>query len=377
MLISILIAGDLIPYERTVPLFEAHKTDCLFGDILSLIKESDFSVVNLEAPIVLDKPTPIRKSGPNLYASLAAMEVVKDAGFDMLTLANNHFRDQGQSGVCNTISSADSIGLNYVGGGKNLEEARKISYQRIKDKIFAFINVCEQEYSIAEDEYGGSNPYDLINIHKDIVEAKKRADYVILIIHGGIEHYPLPSPRMKREYRFFVELGADVVINHHQHCCSGYEVYQGKPIFYGLGNFCFDLKVYRNNGMWDKGWLVRLLFEDNNIGFSLFPIQQCANTPNVQLLESDAFSSTLNKLNQIIDDDRQLEEEYEKWATKKTKQRISQLNAFGTKYFDRLYKRGLFGTLYNTQRLYLIKNLLYCESHLDVIKRILKLNIKN
>ena len=376
MLISILIAGDLIPYERTVPLFEAHKTDCLFGDILSLIKESDFSVVNLEAPIVLDKPTPIRKSGPNLYASLAAMEVVKDAGFDMLTLANNHFRDQGQSGVCNTISSADSIGLNYVGGGKNLEEARKISYQRIKDKIFAFINVCEQEYSIAEDEYGGSNPYDLINIHKDIVEAKKRADYLILIIHGGIEHYQLPSPRMKREYRYFVELGADVVINHHQHCCSGYEVYQGKPIFYGLGNFCFDLKVYRNNGLWDKGWLVRLLFEDNNIGFSLFPIQQCANTPNVQLLESDAFASTLDKLNQIIDNDRQLEEEYEKWVTKKTKQRISQLNAFGTKYFDRLYKRGLFGTLYNTQRLYLIKNLLYCESHLDVLRRILKLNIK-
>jgi poly-gamma-glutamate synthesis protein (capsule biosynthesis protein) len=122
---------------------------------------------------------------------------------------------------------------------------------------------------------------------------------------------------------------------------------------------------------------VRLLFEDNNIGFSLFPIQQCANTPNVQLLESDAFASTLDKLNQIIDNDRQLEEEYEKWVTKKTKQRISQLNAFGTKYFDRLYKRGLFGTLYNTQRLYLIKNLLYCESHLDVIKRILKLNIKN
>ncbi|HKM12699.1 MAG TPA: CapA family protein [Bacteroidales bacterium] len=376
MLISILIAGDLVPHERTVPLFEAHKTDYLFGDILSLIRESDFSVVNFEAPIILDKLTPIRKSGPNLYSSLAAMEVVKDAGFDMITLANNHFRDQGQSGVCNTLSCADSIGLNYVGGGKNLEEARKISYQCIKDKIFAFINVCEHEYSIAEDEYGGSNPYDLINIHHDIIEARKRADYVILIIHAGIEHYPLPSPRMKREYRYFVELGADVVINHHQHCCSGYEVYQGKPIFYGLGNFCFDLKVYRNNGMWDKGWLVRLLFEDNNIGFSLFPIQQCANTPNVRLLESDAFASILDNLNQIIGDDRLLEEEYEQWVTKKTKQRISQLNAFGNKFFDKLYKRGWLGNLHSIQRLYLIKNLLYCESHLDVLRRILKLNIK-
>jgi hypothetical protein len=377
MLISILVAGDLVPSERTLPLFEAHKTDYLFGDILSLIKESDFSVVNFEAPIVLDEPTPIRKSGPNLYASLATMQVVKDAGFNLVTLANNHFRDQGQLGVCNTLSCADSMGLYCVGGGKNLEEARKISCQRIKDKIFAFINVCEQEYSIAEDEYGGSNPYDLINIHKDIVEAKKIADYVILIIHGGIEHYPLPSPRMKREYRYFVELGADVVINHHQHCYSGYEVYRGKPIFYGLGNFCFDLKTYRTNGMWDKGWIVRLLFEDDDIGFSLFPIQQCANTPNVQLLESDAFASTLNKLNQIIGDDILLEEEYEKWVTKKTKQRISQLNAFGNKYFDKLYKRGWLGRLHSTRRLYGIKDLLYCESHLDVIKRILKLNIKN
>ncbi|NMB36516.1 MAG: CapA family protein [Bacteroidales bacterium] len=377
MLISILVAGDLVPHERTVPLFEAHKTVYLFGDVLSLIQESDFSVVNFEAPIVLDKPTPIKKTGPNLYASLATIEVVKDAGFDLLTLANNHFRDQGQAGVCNTLSSADSIGLNYVGGGKNLKEARKVFYQHIKDKIFAFINVCEQEFSIAEDGYGGSNPYDLINIHHDIVEAKKKADYVIMIIHGGIEHYQLPSPRMKREYRYFVELGADVVINHHQHCYSGYEIYRDKPIFYGLGNFCFDLKVLRNNGMWDKGWLVKLMFEDNKIGFTLFPILQCADFPNVQLLERDAFSSTLDKLNKIISDDNLLEEEYDKWATKKAKRMISRLNPFGNKYFDKLYKRGWLGNLHGTKRLYFTKCLLYCESHLDIIKRILKLKIKS
>jgi hypothetical protein len=81
-------------------------------------------------------------------------------------------------------------------------------------------------------------------------------------------------------------------------------------------------------------------------------------------------------LNQIIGDDRLLEEEYEQWVTKKTKQRISQLNAFGNKFFDKLYKRGWLGNLHSIQRLYLIKNLLYCESHLDVLRRILKLNIK-
>jgi hypothetical protein len=60
MLISILIAVALVPHERTIPLFEAHKIEYLFGDILSLIQGSDFSVVNFEAPIVLDTPTPIK-----------------------------------------------------------------------------------------------------------------------------------------------------------------------------------------------------------------------------------------------------------------------------------------------------------------------------
>ncbi len=69
--------------------------------------------------------------------------------------------------------------------------------------------------------------------------------------------------------------------------------------------------------MWDKGWIVRLLFDDDNIEFSLFPIQQCADTPNVRLLERDAFSSTLDKLNQIISNDRLLEEEYENGLPKR------------------------------------------------------------
>lgn len=374
MSISILIAGDIVPYERTEKFFRQKNSTGLFEkEVNSLISNSDFSIINFETPIILENSeTPIKKSGPNFHSFPEALDTLKDVGVNMITLANNHFRDQGQNGVENTLDYADTIGIKYVGGGKNINQARQISFQRIKEKTFSFINVCEQEWSIADKEYGGSNPYDIINIHHDIVEGKQKADYVILIIHGGIEHYQLPSPRMKKEYRYFVELGADAVVNHHQHCFSGYEIYQGKPIFYGLGNFCFDRKAYKKNGMWDEGLVLNLFFDDDYVKFEIFPIQQCGDTPNVRMLEKNAFKNRLQELNDIIQDDNKLEAEYVKWVLSKSKQRISQLNAFGNKYFDKIYKRGWLGRLYSNKRIYIIKDLLHCESHIDSIKYMLK-----
>lgn len=368
MAVNIIFAGDLVPYDRTKTLFFEKKTGFLFGDVIPTIKNADYSVVNYEAPVVMGKGNPIKKSGPHLSSSYQTMEVVKEAGFDMITLANNHFRDQGQVGVKDTLDSARKLGLDYVGGGEKLAEAKKTKFVTIKNIKFAFLNFCEQEYSIATDNYGGSNPYDIIDITKAIQEAKGLADFVILIIHGGIEHYQLPSPRMKKEYRFFVDVGADVVINHHQHCFSGYEIYQGKPICYGLGNFCFDRAVYRNNGMWDKGFLARLSFAEEQIGLSIVPYSQCGEEPNVKVLEDGAYDVKISGLNDIISDDVGLMSAYQNLVATKQKKMLTQMNAFGNVLFDKLYKKGYLGNLHKKKRVYVIKDLLYCESHLDVLK---------
>jgi len=368
MAVNIIFAGDLVPYDRTKTLFFEKKTGFLFGDVIPTIKNADYSVVNYEAPVVMGKGNPIKKSGPHLSSSYQTMEVVKEAGFDMITLANNHFRDQGQVGVKDTLDSARKLGLDYVGGGEKLAEAKKTKFVTIKNIKFAFLNFCEQEYSIATDNYGGSNPYDIIDITKAIQEAKGLADFVILIIHGGIEHYQLPSPRMKKEYRFFVDVGADVVINHHQHCFSGYEFYKGKPICYGLGNFCFDKVAYRNNGMWDKGFLAQLAFAEDQIGLSIIPYSQCGDEPNVKKLESGAYDDKISELNNFISDDVRLMTAYQNLVATKQKKMLSQMNAFGNTIFDKLYKKGYLGNLHKKKRVYVIKDLLYCESHLDVLK---------
>ena len=368
MAINIIVAGDVVPSDRTVPLFKDKKTEYLFGEVMPVLKESDYAVVNFEAPVVIDKGNPIKKSGPNLAAPPQTMEVIKEAGFNMITLANNHFRDQGRTGVMDTLHSAVKVGLDYVGGGENLAEAQKTKYVTIKDKKFAFLNFCEQEYSIATEKYGGSNPYDIINITRLIQEAKATADYVILIIHGGIEHYPLPSPRMKKEYRFFVDAGADAVINHHQHCFSGYEFYKGKPICYGIGNFCFDMPKYINNGLWDKGYLAKLTIDEGQISLSRIPYSQCFEEPRVRLLEESAFEEKLSELNAIISDEAQLLTSYQNLIAKEQKKMLTLMNVFGNKVFDKLHKMGYLGGLYKKNRLYVAKDLVTCESHYDILK---------
>ena len=368
MAINIIIAGDVVPSDRTVPLFKERKTELLFGEIMPILKEADYAVANLEAPVVINQGNPIKKSGPNLAAPPQAMEVIKEAGFNMITLANNHFRDQGQTGVMDTLNSAVKVGLDYVGGGETLAEAQKTKYVLLKDKKFAFLNFCEQEYSIATDKYGGSNPYDIINIDKTIQEAKVTADYVILIIHGGIEHYQLPSPRMKKEYRFFVDAGADAIINHHQHCFSGYEIYKGKPICYGLGNFCFDMPKYRNNGLWDKGFMAQLSFDEDQIVLSRIPYSQCDEEPRVRLLEEGAYDEKFSELNAIISDEVQLKTSYQNLVAKQQKKMLSHMNFFGNRIFDKLYKMGYLSGLYKKSRLYVAKDLISCESHYDILK---------
>lgn len=189
--------------------------------------------------------------------------------------------------------------------------ASQILYKSINDKTLAVINCCEHEFSIASDEHGGSNPLNPIQQYNAIIEARKHADYVLVIVHGGHEMWQLPSPRMVEIYHFFIDAGADAVVNHHQHCFSGYETYKSKPIFYGLGNFCFENKGFYE-GLWEYGYMVNIHF-CANIEYELIPYEQCKNRPAVVLRKDrSAFEKEVRLLNEIIADKKRLKDETEK-----------------------------------------------------------------
>ena len=314
--IKIFISGDFAPINRVSDIINQGKYDSLYNDILPLIKEADISITNLECPLIEDG-TPIEKTGPNLKANTNSIEAIKFAGFNLVTLANNHMMDYGTDGLKSTINICNENNIDYIGAGYNITDAQKIKYFEIKNKKIAFINCCENEWSTTMGDYPGCNPLNEIDIYNQIKEAKIKSDYIILIIHGGHEMYEYPSPRMKKLYHWFIDLGADAVIGHHSHCFSGFEIYNNRPIVYGLGNFIFDYYPLYLNSIWNFGAVAVLVINDNNINIELLPYSQCNEKAEINLLTEQEKQNWYNKeiiyKQEIIKNDNLLINEFNKF----------------------------------------------------------------
>lgn len=361
---KVLIAGDYCPRDRVAKSIEANDFELVFSQVQSLTKEADYSIVNFECPVVSGTAKPIEKQGPNLCCTPKGIDALKWAGFKCVTLANNHFLDYGVEGVKETLRELEKKNIEYVGGGVNLTEAQKILYKEIDGKILAIINCCEHEFSIATDTTAGSNPLNPVRQYNAIVEAKTKADFVLAIVHGGHEHFQLPSPRMVETYRFFIDAGVDAVVNHHQHCFSGYETYKGKPIFYGLGNFCFD-SFGKTTKKWNEGYAVTIEFSQNKTTFSLHPYKQCDEKPEVQLLAADAYSEKIEKLNKIISDPLALSSEVGAYYARCAEDYGNIFEPFYCRYYLGAKHRGWVPSLVSKKRQLAAYNFIICEAHRD------------
>lgn len=367
---KIIVAGDYCPLNRVADVLEEQGYEDVLGTIKGIVREADYSIVNLECPVVERKAIPIEKCGPNLKCSNRGIEALKWAGFDCVTLANNHFYDFGDIGVQDTLFALQNNKIDFVGGGMDLIEASEVLFKKINDKVLAIVNCCEREFSIATECSGGANPLNPIQQYNSIIQAKKRADYVIVIVHGGFEHYQLPSIRMQETYRFFIDAGADAVINHHQHCYSGYEVYNEKPIFYGLGNFCFDWKGKRND-KWNEGFMV-LLDLNEKISFEVIPYNQCDSKPSIVLIsEKDVFFESLNSLNSIISNQTVLKSCVKKYLQETYRNYIFCFETFYNRYTKKYMEKGVIPSNIRKKRLALI-DFIGNESHYEKIMETIK-----
>jgi len=362
---KIIIAGDFCPKDRVAERIEHSDYNDLFCPVKELTEKVDYSIVNLECPIVIRSSSPIEKCGPNLKCSDKVVDALKIMGFNGVTLANNHFLDFGESGVIDTLNVLHTNNIDSVGGGKNLFEASKILYiERCGQKV-AIINCCEHEFSIATDSSAGANPLNVIHQHYSIQEAKKNADYVIVIIHGGWEHFQYPSLRMQEAYRFFIDSGADAVINHHQHCFSGYEIYNNKPIFYGLGNFCFDWNGKRQS-KWNEGYIVELEL-GNKVSFILYPYNQCDKEPKIEFLSDNTiFDEKIKEINDTIRDKEKLRQVIEDYLEKEFKNYVFCFEPFYNKYTNKLFWRGVMPSFIERRRTALI-DYVGNESHYEKV----------
>lgn len=360
-------------------------------DVKETISSSDFSIVNLETSITCEVNQPIVKSGPVIVSDARVLDLVKYIGFDGLTLANNHFGDLGARGVVENIELIKASGLWYVGAGENAGVAAQLKYLHIGGQTIAVINCCEHEFTIATDEKAGCNALNPIQQYYAIRQAKEEADYLIAIVHGGHEHYQLPSPRMQETYRFFIDAGADVVVNHHQHCYSGYEKYKDKFIFYGLGNFLFDWEG--RSPTWDKGCVLELVLEDT-VSFRLIPYEQNISDFYSSKIDNDSackqliavlsgqqyedFFLHMKELNAIICNPHELQKHWQDMAKRREVEYKAMLKPTNTKWMKRLLrispskiKKSMEVPYFTQKRCLELLNGLQCESHKDILQFLL------
>jgi hypothetical protein len=290
----------------------------------------------------------------------------------LVTLANNHIYDYGQEGLTDTLELCRKHDISTVGAGETLTSAATIFLKKFDDLTVAFVNIAENEWTNATETHGGANPMNIISDTRSINEARKLADVVILIIHGGHELYHFPSPRMVEQYRFYAEQGASVIVSHHSHYISGYEIFNGVPIFYGLGNFLFDAE--NSSKDWCKGLLLSLeINHEKEITWKLHPFKQCGENLKVELLEGEEKLKTekeINTITSIIADPERLKEKFNALVEM---QRKNILSMFSTSYFlnhrylrSGIRKLGMEQFFLRREQLKSILNYSRCEAHKDI-----------
>src|SRR5690554_2446403 len=237
---KVFVGGDVVNYHQ-----EDGKV--IDKDLEAIIQGAGLSVCNFEAPVA-GSGKPILKSGPHHCQLPNTVDGLKEQGFDVLLLANNHIMDYGPEGLRATIERAKFANIETLGAGLCSQAAYQPLIKDVEGLKVGMLNACEAQFGVLdyfqpESEAG----YAWINhryIDEQVLKLKQTCDYVIVFSHAGLEHYHIPQKEWRARYKHLCNLGADAVIGSHPHVPQGYERHKESVIFYSLGNFYFDSKNY-------------------------------------------------------------------------------------------------------------------------------------
>lgn len=371
---KILIGADLVPTDTNMALFAAGDAAALVGEKLqSVLQEADYRIFNLEVPLT-DKVTPIEKSGPALIAPTATIAGYTALGVDCLTVSNNHIMDQGTEGFASTLSVLDGAAIAHVGGGSCLAEAARPYIAEICGKRVGIYACAENEFSIATEETPGANPFDALESPDHIAALKAQCDFLIVLYHGGKEHYRYPSPLLQKTCRKLVEKGADLVLCQHSHCIGCEEKYLHGTIVYGQGNFLFDHSTREH---WQTGLLVQL---GDEFEISYLPLRKQDNV--VRMAEGEDAETILSEFNarsKEITDPQAVQDNYVRFAKTMGQDYLTMLGGKESLCF-RIFNKLLGGKprksrnnkRYVKRNRLNIENYLRCEAHRELLITYLK-----
>jgi len=373
---EIVICGDICPTPDTKDLFETGNTEGLFKGVNRVFKTADILVGNLEFPLT-DIGMGIVKTGPVLKGKTSYIEIFKKAGFHVLGLANNHIRDCGDEGVFSTLETCKDAGINTVGAGKNSFDAKQPLIVNAGDWKIGIMAFAENEFNAADGTQAGANLLDVYYGFDQIKEFRNKVDYLIVLYHGGIEHYEYPSPMLQKKCRKMVECGADLVTCQHSHCIGTEENFGGGKIIYGQGNTVFG---YRSEALeWNNGLVVKLnLSANKELNASVEYIPICADRAGIDLVpisKSQLLLKSFFSRSERLSDNNAIEESWDEYCNnKKSAHYLPLLLGLGriVNFLNRKMGNRIVSFLYSTKRMRITQNLIRCESHNEVVNTILR-----
>ena len=263
--VTLAAVGDIMLSRMVAQKMKTHQDyKYPFLKTAGLTRDADIAFGNLECPIIQG-----RTIGPTemvFRADPESIEGLKYAGFDILSLANNHSFNFGVQGLKNTFQYLNESGIAYAGAGQDKKEAYAPKILEVKGIKIAFLayadNAFTPSYSQAKDNQAGISFMEIPEMKKAVAAAKSKADLAIVSMHSGMEYASQPNGKQVAFARAAIDAGADLIIGHHPHTVQKLEKYKGKYIFYSLGNFVFDQMWSRET---KEGLAVKLTLNKDGV----------------------------------------------------------------------------------------------------------------
>jgi len=255
-------------------------------DVTQEILQADIVLSNLELPVIGNDEL-VRKVKEiipkKLHSTLISIppEVLVEAqkmGINFFNIANNHIKDFGAVGVVETINHLDNYAIPWSGAGLNRAEAATFSTLDVGGFNIALGGYAQNEAIAAGNDEPGANIIEPQRMIREVTALKSDSeiDFVIVSIHDGYEYSSVPRLEMFTLCRQLIDAGADLIIGNHPHVPHGFELYNGKPIFYSLGNFYYDVPKEHSGAFaeWTrKSFVPKLTFRGNKLAkMEIIPI---------------------------------------------------------------------------------------------------------
>ena len=273
--------------------------DCLSPDVMQELNSADILMINHEFTLST-KGDPLDGKAYVFRGKPSRVQVLKDMGADVASLANNHAYDYGPEALVETMEVLEEAGIPYVGAGRDIDEAMKPVYFVANGKVIGIVAATQVERSTnytkeaTEDRAGVLKTLNPDKFLEVIKEAESKSDYVIAFVHWGTENTNYYEGDQVELAKQFADAGADVIIGGHTHCLQGIDYVKGVPVIYSLGNFWFNYKTI------DSGISQVVIDRDGEIEFRFLPCVQ--KNCRTYMAESEERQRIIDFMNRISGD---------------------------------------------------------------------------